>query len=481
MVKPFIYVILFMAFTSCRGYRTAEGRVKPVYFTPDPQLFTDTIYPPRPVAYSILQGLQGNGIQTLELIEGKVSKAFIQKPTFFRQGDNIALLYPNERVQISGEGKDGNYSFSIVNGSSRRNRELMFFQTFSKLDKWHGVVGNLREASVQNILDIEKEQKKAIAKTESASQAVFDSLLIAYNVSKKFKRLTKEYIHNNYDVSLLGVYMASKDTLIAHGLYTNRLRQLVPAINAITEKSKFNDNVQSYLNELIRELFPNNLMWSFDEKGFTGCFDSVENNFTNHARDYLLSRIMYRAYAKGLKVPAAYVEKYRNYSVDKDYQKIVFNTKKERERNETDTKGSKSVLLAADGKSEFRLEKVLAQHKGKLILIDMWASWCGPCLKEMPYLTQLREKYSEDKIIFLPISLDNQISSWRKTMNRMSMPKINTYLLLNASKTSFYKQYKINKIPRYLLFDKLGKIINDNTPAPSETALTTLLDKLVLE
>ncbi len=138
-------------------------------------------------------------------------------------------------------------------------------------------------------------------------------------------------------------------------------------------------------------------------------------------------------------------------------------------------------MLAADGKSEFRLEKILAQHRGKLILIDLWASWCGPCIKEMPHLKQLREKYAEDKIVFLPISLDKQISSWRETMNRMSMPKNNTYLLLNASKTSFYKHYKINEIPRYMLFDKHGKIINDNTAAPSETPLTTLLDKLILE
>lgn len=476
-----MYVILFMAFTSCRGYRTAEGRVKPVYFTADAQIFTDTIYPPTPVWYSVLRGLQGNSIQTLELREGDVSKAFIQKPIFFREGDNIALLYPNEKVRISGETKDGNYSFSIVNGSSRRNRELLFFQTFSKLDKWPRATRKLREASVQNILDIEKEQKEAIAKTERVSQAIFDSLLIGYNVSKNFKKLTQEYVHNKYDMSLLGIYMASKDTLVAHGLYTNTLRRLVPAINAITGKAKFNDNVQSYLNELVHELFPKNLMWSFDEDGFRACFDSVENSFTSHARDYLLSRIMYRAYAKGLKVPAAYVEKYRRYSVDRDYQKIVFNTKRERERNDADTKGSKSILLAADGKSEFKLEKVLAQHRGKLILIDLWASWCVPCLKEMPYLTQLRKKYPEDKIIFLPISLDKQISSWRETMNRMSMPKNNTYLLLNASKTSFYKQYNINEIPRYLLFDKDGEIINENTAAPSETALTILLDKLTLE
>lgn len=476
-----MYGILFIAFVSCRGYRTAEGRVKPVYFTADAQVFKDTIYPPTTVRYNVLRGLQGNSIEELELREGEVTKAFIQKPTFFQEGDDIALIYPNEKVNIYGEGKDGNYIFSIVGGSNRRNRELQFFQTFSQFSKWPRTTRNLREAPVEIILDIEKEQKEAIAKTERVSQKSFDSLLTAYNVSRKFKKLTSEFVHNKYDISLLGVYTASKDTLIAHGLYNNKLKQLMQAINAITKKQEFNVNVQFYLNELVRELFPKNLMWSFDDEGLKACFDSVENNFTGLAREYLLSRIMYGAYAKGLKVPAAYVEKYQRYSVNSEYQKIVFNTKKERERNDADTKGSKSILLAADGKSEFILEKVLEQNKGKLILIDLWASWCGPCLKELPYVTQLRGRYSDDKIIFLPISLDKQISSWRETMNRMSMPKSNSYLLLNASKTSFYKKFRINEIPRYLLFNKNGEIINDNTASPSETALTTLLDKLILE
>jgi len=85
MVKQVMYVILFMAFTSCRGYRTAEGRIKPVYFTADAQIFTDTIYPPTPVFYQVLRGLQGNSTETLELREGDTTKGFIQKPTFFRK------------------------------------------------------------------------------------------------------------------------------------------------------------------------------------------------------------------------------------------------------------------------------------------------------------------------------------------------------------------------------------------------------------
>lgn len=194
MIKTFLYVALFFAFASCRGYRTAEGRVKPVYFTADPEIFKDTIYPPRQFWYRSLQGLQGNGIEQLELRDGDITKAFIQKPTFFEDGYNIALLYPGEKVHVGGVYNNGNYRFYIVHGRSRRNRELEFFQTFPKLEKRPPAIPNLHNYSLQSILDSEKEQKEAIAKAESASQAVFDSLLKAYNVRKKFKQVTREYI-----------------------------------------------------------------------------------------------------------------------------------------------------------------------------------------------------------------------------------------------------------------------------------------------
>ncbi|HEX8334211.1 MAG TPA: TlpA disulfide reductase family protein [Segetibacter sp.] len=474
-------VALLCAFASCRSYRTAEVKVKPVYFTADPQIFRDTLYPPGNVWYRTLQGLRGNSIETVELKEADITNALIKKPTFFRQGVNTVLLYPEDTVHVSGEHNSGDYSFFLLSGTSERKKEMALFETFQKIKKPQPAITRLTTYSVEDLLEEEKKLKEAIEKAESASKAILDSLFKLEDVSVTFKALTNDYVRNMYDSRILSLYKVYKDSLIAYGIYNKKLRQLIPRFNAITKKQELNANLQQYLNDLEEELFPNNLMWSFDDEGFRSCFDSIENHFTNHSRDYLLSRLVYRAYAKGLKVPLVYVKKYRRYCKDKDYRKIVSNTKKERKRNNADTKGIQSILLASDGKSEFRLEKVLEQNKGKIILIDVWASWCSPCIQEMPYLAQLRKRYPEDKVVFIPISIDKKVASWRQTMSRMSIQKNNNYLLLNASRTSFLKQFNINVIPRYLLFGKDGKIINDNTPAPSEPYLMTILDKLILE
>jgi thiol-disulfide isomerase/thioredoxin len=417
----------------------------------------------------------------VELGEGFTTKALIAKPTFFQLGANTVLLYPEETVWVRGAANDGIYSFALPNGTDMRKKEFAMFETFEKLKKPQPPIRKVANYSVEDLLYEESQLKDEIRKAERGSKAILDSLLNFEDVSSTFKALTHDYVLNMYDSRILSFYTVYKDSLIAYGIHRKKLKKLVSEVNAIKKRENFNANVKEYVNYLEEELFPNNLMWSFDDEGFKACFDSLENNFTNHARDYLLSRLMYRAYAKGLKVPTVYEKKYRRYCKDKAYRNIVLYTKNERKRNDADTKGVTSILLASDGKSEFKLEKVLEQNKGKIVLIDLWASWCSPCIKEMPYLAQLRERYPGDKVAFITISLDKQIPSWRQTMTRISMSKDNSYLLLNASKTSLYKRYNINEIPRYLLFGKDGKIINDNTPPPSEPFLRTMLDKLVLE
>ncbi len=138
------------------------------------------------------------------------------------------------------------------------------------------------------------------------------------------------------------------------------------------------------------------------------------------------------------------------------------------------------MLTAGDNK-QISLEAALNQHKGKLVFIDLWASWCLPCVQEIPYVKQLVQRYAGKQIVFKSISLDKQIVTWRKAIAKYAVKKEDNYLLMNANKTSFYKQNSINEIPRLILIGKDGKIINAIAPALSEEALTVLIDKLILE
>lgn len=482
MVPRLTYIVLFFAVSSC-GVRTLEGRAKPVYFTTDPAVFKDTSYPLHPIFYRALADLKGAGVETAELREDVITKVLVKRPTRFFAGNSQFLVYPGEHIIV--KGLNDSLAFFAANGNKQRNRELSFLKKFQELrqqqlQKYSSIPSFQPGVSLERILTIEEQQKDLIRKAGATYQFTFDSLTKAYNVSKKFKKLIDGYTKNNYDFSLNDFYRLHRDTLIAHGLYFPKLREAIPRLNNITKRSDFNANVREGLNDRLRDLFPGNLMWSFNDDGLKACFDSIENNFTGFARDYLLSRLMYRAYSKGTKVPSEYEIKYKAYSRDKTYRKIVKNMRKQHQRDNKESRDAPNELLAADGKLKVSLDGLLARHKGKYVYMDLWASWCGPCIKEMPHLQQIIDKYPNNKVTFITVSIDRQTFLWRDEIIKLNIQAWNNFLLIDAAKTSFSKQYNINAIPRYLLFNKEGKVINPEAPSPSDPALIDLLNKLAL-
>jgi len=116
--------------------------------------------------------------------------------------------------------------------------------------------------------------------------------------------------------------------------------------------------------------------------------------------------------------------------------------------------------------------------KNKPVYVDCWASWCKPCIAQMPYSTQLEKAYG-DKITFIYLSFDKDKLSWQKKMKELSIQN-NSYLVENNFGSPFARYFNVNSIPRYLLFDKTGKPVNANAPRPGDTAtLKKILDNLV--
>lgn len=105
----------------------------------------------------------------------------------------------------------------------------------------------------------------------------------------------------------------------------------------------------------------------------------------------------------------------------------------------------------------------LAEYKGKVIYIDFWATWCGPCIEERQYFKKLREKFSDENIVFISLSIDRDKQSWLKFNSLFKDGKI-IEARLDPKET---KKYNIAYIPRYILIDKNFKIIELYAPKPS--------------
>ena len=124
----------------------------------------------------------------------------------------------------------------------------------------------------------------------------------------------------------------------------------------------------------------------------------------------------------------------------------------------------------------------MKDFRGKVIFIDVWATWCGPCREQFPYLKEIEEEYKDNEnIVFMGISLD-KLKDKQKWLKLIQKEKLVGIQLLDDFGKSFGQQYGIGAIPRFLLVDKQGKWIEIRCPKPeAKEELKRYLDKALDE
>lgn len=129
--------------------------------------------------------------------------------------------------------------------------------------------------------------------------------------------------------------------------------------------------------------------------------------------------------------------------------------------------------------------KSLEDYKGKYVYIDVWATWCGPCIQEIPYLQSLEKEYRNKNIEFISISTDENRRSggsweaaekkWREFVKEKDMSGVHLWA---GKDINFQREYQISGIPRFILIDPQGNIVNANAPRPSDPSLKMLFNSL---
>ena len=116
--------------------------------------------------------------------------------------------------------------------------------------------------------------------------------------------------------------------------------------------------------------------------------------------------------------------------------------------------------------------------KGKFVYVDVWATWCGPCKAEIPYLKEVEAKYHNKNIEFVSISVDvdKDYEKWRTMVKEEDLKGIQLFSDKNW-KSDFVTGYLIKGIPRFILIDPNGNIVNSNAPRPSSKELIELFNE----
>jgi thiol-disulfide isomerase/thioredoxin len=122
----------------------------------------------------------------------------------------------------------------------------------------------------------------------------------------------------------------------------------------------------------------------------------------------------------------------------------------------------------------------LADLKGNYAYIDIWATWCGPCVAEFPALKQMEEDYGNKGIKFVSISIDTpeDYATWKQMITVRNLGGVQLMSDKNWQ-SQFIVDYAILGIPRFILVDPEGKIVTADAPRPSDPKLRVMLNKLI--
>ena len=376
----------------------------------------------------------------------------LEKPGYFRLGRNLLYLSPGDSLSmlINWTWQDS----SVFRGTGSQANEYLKYTPFPK-------AGSFLEAGVNIKATIQQTINEILKQADRRKQLLENY----FNISNNFKMLEQARI--NADVL---------NSLVMINTY-------FPYVNNIKEdslkiyKTEYTKIVSPYINLYSKKV---NLNPQYLQ---LGVYRQVISSLLSRLTDKTKKSDIIKDWIKSSDL----VQRFKKIDTKKDI--ALF----EKEISDINTQRYKIAVIKTFKKlMEFRNGDVAADFvmyntsnkpiqlsslKGKVIYIDLWASWCGPCIGELQFLDILKEKYKNNEhIIFISLSIDDDRQKWLKKLEQASSLD-NQYIIDRAN----LEPYSIIEIPRVLIINSEFKIESMNGDLPSSKNTISVLDKLLIQ
>lgn len=182
-------------------------------------------------------------------------------------------------------------------------------------------------------------------------------------------------------------------------------------------------------------------------------------------KDLVISQAISRSYLSNYRVPDNELWASVDSKID---NQSVFNYL----RNYSDQKNYalKNIQVPPDSNVASGIEgiktKYIDKYRGKVIYIDFYATWCGPCRQEIPYAKQLYKEFENANVVFLNLCAQSKQEDWLNLLKKHGIEGEN-YLLSKEEFNLLSGLYKVNAFPTYVIIDKMGNVVDYDAPRPS--------------
>lgn len=127
------------------------------------------------------------------------------------------------------------------------------------------------------------------------------------------------------------------------------------------------------------------------------------------------------------------------------------------------------------------IKDLAEKHKDKVMYLDIWATWCGPCKTEIPFSIELQEYYAKEQIVFVNFCLSSDKDEWERTIKNSHIRGEN-YYFNKAQSELLRSKLNFSGYPTYMIIDKSGNVVDDNAPRPSsDEIIKKKINRLIAE
>jgi thiol-disulfide isomerase/thioredoxin len=318
-----------------------------------------------------------------------------------------------------------------------------------------------------------KEEATFLATSKEAKEKV-ETLIKSSKTNEAFKKEQIENAGYEYAITLMQYeryhahFAKIEDFKVSNTFNNNQIEFVTNDEAAYKSSSSYRDLVSNVFDEEVNNAYDK-------DKEYIDVLISVAGKVENN---YIKEELIKSNSGQMLGVGE---------SLQKAYDYLMANSTNEAYKEEY-TESYEKLKLLAKGMPSPSFENYenhkggttsLTDLKGKYTYIDVWATWCGPCLREIPSLKAVEEQFREKNIQFVSASIDRakDYDTWVSMVNDKELTGIQL-MADNDWSSQFAKDYQINGIPRFILVDPEGNIVSADAPRPSDPKLKELFADL---
>ena len=381
----------------------------------------------------------------------------------------LVCLFPGDTLEFQTTSND---SIPFQFGGSRPYDELMF-NSLLETEKL-GVLSGNQELEVTNRLNYQYVAEQSLERHKARLKSLDDHSAMG-KFSDQGRITITQSLYYRYLGDLLFPYQAwkpigevEKTAIFVPNFYKAKLTDL---------ENEFNKDSLMYLLDYKRFIIQYARFLMVEAAGaekidLASLLDFYKKTFHGKKRDLLLfDEIVLNYQRTGDITPiVGAIDSIKNQAMRDTLLSIQRKSKRQFSKYALEAELETSVG------EKHKLREILSKYSGKLIYLDFWATWCAPCLMEMPDSKKLTEEFKNDSIEFVYLSIDKDKNKWLKKVATLPAGnKVHHYRL--AEGENFIKEMEIPAVPRYILTGADGRIISFDAPRPRSEEIRRLISQ----